>query len=673
MNHPDLATAPAVPVELDPDSPITPDVLATTLTALVDAHGSQQRERIERGLAQVAGRWTDEDGDAEAFGDFCREHYVADPEARRLLLERLETALYLVEGHLLEIRRGLRRWADLEMERAPAIDDVAATFDPAPGLSEQWYAQKLGFVALLNFARPSLETMLAEGEDWDEEGWVAARVAKHFGPRVPAEVERRTRELHHRAGRFVDGFHVPVGSMVDADGKRWFEPGRKLVAHWLIREQLKAGYAETGGLALQRALGWVMRRHIDGSIPRALMDGSSDAEWDPEANTLGGQPVAEAETVGAERYARWLDVFEAARARDAHYPEHPTAIARKFELQREIPETRVEELLVEMLESPVRAELSRALEARLGRPMEAHDVYFEDLLPAPPAAELDERVRKIYANAASMQRGLPQLLESLGWKAEDARYFGSRVRVEIARGPGHAMPAGQLETPVWLRTNSLDGQDGPLGWDGFDIAMHELGHNLEQLCSTHLVDRPALRGVPNNACTEAFAFLYQAQAPRVIGLDRGDAALDPFDAASLTNLLAACQIAGPGLLELQAWRWLYANPEADAEALRAQVIHLAGQLWDRFYAPHYGPDRYLLMAAYQHMVAYPLYLPDYALGHIVSHQIASHLRDRDLASETQRICSIGRVTPELWLRRAVGEGLSTEPLLRDAEAALGRL
>ena len=60
-------------------------------------------------------------------------------------------------------------------------------------------------------------------------------------------------------------------------------PGRKLVAHWLVREQIKAGYAEPGGLALQRALGWVMRRHIDGSIPRALMAGETEAAWDPEA------------------------------------------------------------------------------------------------------------------------------------------------------------------------------------------------------------------------------------------------------------------------------------------------------------------------------------------------------------------------------------------------------
>ena len=644
--------------------------LAGTLDLLVAEHGDAERSRLERGLAQVAARWTEADGDAAAFEAFCLENCVCEPEARARLLERLETALDLISGHLFEIHRGLRRWSDLMVARAPAIDDLAATFDPAPDLAEQWYAQKLGFVALLNFARPSLAEMLAEGPDWDDAAWAAARVAQRFGPRVPAEVGQRSRALRHRAGSFVDGFHVPVGSMVDAAGKRWFEPGRKLVAHWLIREQIKAGYAEPGGLALQRALGWVMRRHIDGSIPRALMEGASDAAWDPATNRLAGRAVAEADTVGLERYARWLDVFAAARAYDAHHPEHPTAIARKFELEREIPEAEVERLLVELLESPVRAELAGRIAVRLGRPLEAHDIYYEDLLPKPAAAELNARLAERYPDAASLERELPQLLRDLGWSAADADFFGSRVRVEIARGPGHAMPAGRPEMPVWLRTNSLDGE---LGWDGFDIAMHELGHNLEQLCSMHRVSRPALRGVPNNACTEAFAFLYQAQAPRAIGLERAQGGLDPFDAGAISALLATCQIAGPGLLELQAWRWLYANPEADAAALRQTVLRLAGELWDRYYARDYGPDRYHLLAAYQHMVAYPLYLPDYALGHIVSHQIASRLRSRDLAAETQRICAIGRVTPELWLRRAVGEGLSAAPLLRDAEVALGRL
>jgi hypothetical protein len=70
------------------------------------------------------------------------------------------------------------------------------------------------------------------------------------------------------------------------------------------------------------------------------------------------------------------------------------------------------------------------------------------------------------------------------------------------------------------------------------------------------------------------------------------------------------------------------------------------------------------------MIAHPLYLPDYTLGHMMSHQIRSYMRGKDLAGETKRITSLGSLTPDLWMRRAVGAPVSPEPLARDAAAGL---
>ena len=103
---------------------------------------------------------------------------------------------------------------------------------------------------------------------------------------------------------------------------------------------------------------------------------------------------------------------------------------------------------------------------------------------------------------------------------------------------------------------------------------------------------------------------------------------------------------------------------------RSAVIRIAGELWDRFYAEDFGEDPYHILAAYQHMVAHALYLPDYVIGHVQSQQISAHMRERDLAAETRRICSIGRLTPDLWTRTAVGSPISVEPMIKDVEAAL---
>merc|ERR1711923_510739 len=107
------------------------------------------------------------------------------------------------------------------------------------------------------------------------------------------------------------------------------------------------------------------------------MDGSNELDWDPGMNTLGGEKAED--LVGLERYDHWMMQVEVAKALDPHHPEHPTAIARKCELHREIPEKDVEKMLVDLLSSEVRKDLSRMMEKRLDRELEAHDVYFDDL------------------------------------------------------------------------------------------------------------------------------------------------------------------------------------------------------------------------------------------------------------------------------------------------------
>ena len=542
-----------------------------------------------------------------------------------------------------------------------------AMFDPCPDLSDQFYKQKVAFIAILNFDRPDLATMLSDGGDWSTNKWAEARAGRAFGPRIPAEVNDRARGLEHDADMFVSEFHVPVGCMVDINGKFWFEKERKLIAHWLIREEIKAGYSQDGGLEKQRALSWVMGRHIDGTIPQTVMDSTCKGAWNPAENTIDGDTATD--LVGPKRYEHLCTHLSIAQDYDAYYEEHPSAIARKFDLEREIPEETVEALMIELLEAPVRADIAKHMQSILGRPLEAFDIYMEDLAEQASAFELDEKVTAKFKDEIEFQSKLPEVLTGLGYSSEDAEFLGSRVNVEIARGAGHAMRPGIPEYHAWLRTNRLDDR---LGWDGFDTAMHELGHNLEQLISTHFVPRQLLRNVPNTACTEAFAFLYQNNAREVVGLPEDDEE-KAIALASVEGLLAACQIAGPSLVELYTWRWLYQNLDATPEELRDQMLSIAADVWSKFFQEHFGDDHYHILAAYQHMIGYPLYLPDYTIGHVISHQIKSHMRGKDLAEETKRICSIGRLTPDQWMKEAVGSGISAKQLVDDATIGMSKL
>jgi hypothetical protein len=658
-----------------PTAPTSFDSAAeAAISQLVTTHGVSERDRIAGGVKRVRERWTERDGTAADLERFLVSSFVAESD-RPLLLERLERGLEYVGGHLYEMRRHLRRWSDLrgtkDEARLQFVDDMLATFDPAPDLSEESYRQKLAFVTLLNCERPNLDEMLRDGPSWSIDRWAEARLAQHFGPRIPKEVNDRARAVSHRCHSWVSRFHVPVGSLRDERGDQPFEPGRKLLAHWLVREEIKAGYNDPDrerGLRKQRALSWVMARHIDGSIPQEIMDGSSDEPWDSRANTVAGKgPHA---TIGAIRYDHWMEQRDLAFVVDRHHPDHPTAIARKCELEREIPERDVERLLVSLLAAPVRRTLAAFLGKRLGRPLEPFDIYVDEFADARPAEEMNALVRTVAIDAKALERKLPEILRGLGFPADDAEFLGTRIQVEIAKGSGHAMRPQLPEYGAWLRTSALDSE---IGWDGFDTAMHELGHTLEQLVSTHFVPRPALRGVPNTACTEAFAFLFQSLGKRVLGAASAEDEARSFDVDTVQTLASACQIAGPALLELRVWNWIYRNPAASAEDLRREVLRTAESLWNDYYREDFGPDPYRILAAYQHMIAHPLYLPDYPIGHIISHQVRSHLRTRDLAAETRRICSIGSLTPDLWMRHAVGSGIDTTPLVNDAQKALERL
>ena len=61
-----------------------------------------------------------------------------------------------------------------------------------------------------------------------------------------------------------------------------------------------------------------------------------------------------------------------------------------------------------------------------------------------------------------------------------------------------------------------------MDYKGFNIAIHELGHNVEQVFSMSRIDHTLLEGVPNTGFTEAFAFLFQARDLELLGQSKAD-------------------------------------------------------------------------------------------------------------------------------------------------------
>ena len=77
------------------------------------------------------------------------------------------------------------------------------------------------------------------------------------------------------------------------------------------------------------------------------------------------------------------------------------------------------------------------------------------------------------------------------------------------------MGAVRREDKAHLRTRILA---GGMNYKGYNIAIHELGHNVEQSFSLNEIDHWTMNGVPNNAFTEALAFVFQARDLELLGL-----------------------------------------------------------------------------------------------------------------------------------------------------------
>jgi len=210
-----------------------------------------------------------------------------------------------------------------------------------------------------------------------------------------------------------------------------------------------------------------------------------------------------------------------------------------------------------------------------------------------------------------------------------------------------------------------------MDYKGYNIAVHEFGHNVEQTITMNDVDYYMLNGVPNTAFTEAVAFLFQKRDLELLGLKNPN----PEDAyyLALDNFWSSYEIMGVSLVDIQVWEWLYAHPDATPVQLKEAVVRIAKEVWNSYYADVLGGKDEMLLGIYSHMIDYPLYLPNYPMGHLIAFQIEQQVRGKNMADEIDRMFTQGRIIPQLWMKNGVGSPISIDPLLSATREALQAL
>lgn len=651
-------------------SNITEVTIADAINKIKLLHADCPPERIERGIRHTASIWWPTDGSPEDFIAFCENNFIADSAVLDQLFTKVSKHIETLYGHFNWMMLKLQEPVHLKFGDILPIDEMFSGYNPGAHLQNDLYANKIAFVIALNFPYYSLAEKEELGKNWTRAEWAKARIGDMFTSRVPSKLLQEYAKISSDADLYISQYNIFAGKLLDNDGNALFPEDMVLLSHWNLRDELKASYPlGEDGLKKQEMIYTVMKHIIAQSIPKQVIN-NKNLNWAPYTNTVTENGNAVNATPESDtRYRQIINNFKSLQAMDAYSPLN-TYIRRNFEGGMEIAQPQVEELFVRFLESDVLKEVGNLIAQRLGRELRPYDIWYDGFKARSNINEetLSEKTRKLYPNAEAFNNDLPNILIRLGFTPQRANEICDKISVDPARGSGHAWGAALRGMQSHLRTRI---PDNGMDYKGYNIAMHEFGHNVEQTISLYDVDNYMMSGVPNTAFTEALAFIFQKRDLELLGMKENDASADAF--RKLDLLWSGYEIMGVSLLDMRVWKWLYENPDANETQLKEQVIKLAKDIWNSYYAPVYGINDEPILAIYSHMISYPLYLSAYAYGNIIEFQLEEYLKDKNFAAEIDRIYRLGRLTPNQWMQEAVGSDMDIEPMLKAAKSALESL
>jgi len=623
---------------------------------------------LEKGVKHAASLWRAEDGTPEEFSEFVTANYISDPAKRRTVFLKVSSYFESLGGNMNEITLDLRKVLDEAAGEIDEIDRMFGNYSVGSHLQTDFYTNKIAFVIALNFPYFTLAEKEELGAGWSREEWAMARLGDQFVSRVPAELNQAASVAMGNAEMYIAEYNIHMGKLRTDDGQKLFPDDMVLLSHWNLRDEIKSNYADkVNGIVKQEMVYKVMERIISQEIPGKVIN-NPEYEWAPYSNKVikeGAEVNLDAEP--DTRYSHVINIFNAAKAVDPYNPGMNTAIIRSFSGGMEISQEDAEKLFDEYLSSPQLKVLASIIKERLGRDLRPYDIWYDGFKSRSSIPEdlLTSKTSALYPDPAAFRAGMPAMLTKLGWPAERANYIADKIVVDPARGSGHAWGAGMKGAVSHLRTRVSDkGMD----YKGYNIAVHEFGHNVEQTISLYDVDYYMLTGVPNTAFTEATAFLFQDRDLMLLGMKEDNPEKEKLQ--TLDAAWSLMEIMGVSMVEMKVWKWLYENPQATPAQLKEQVIRIASEVWNQYFAPVMGVSDSPLLAIYSHMINGPLYLQNYAYGQIIQFQIEDHLKGKDFSDEIDRMYSLGRLTPQQWMNEAVGVNISAQPILRALDEAL---
>lgn len=659
------------PVAQKSVTPVQAGISESTIADAVKGISGTNAEMIEKGVKHAASLWRESDGTAEDFVKFCSENYISEPAKKEAVFTRFAEYFESLNGHFNKLNLDLQENVQLMKGDVLPIDPLFAAYNPGAHLINDLYDNKIAFIVALNFPYYPTEEKNDLGANWTPTEWGYARLGDMFRSRVPAALVLQESKVTAECDAYIADYNIYMGNLLNDENEKLFPENMVLLSHWNLRDEIKANYANKElGLKKQALIYQVMQRIVDQSIPKVVIN-SGNQDWNPVTNEVFVSGTkTESEPENDARYQQILNTFHAYQAVDAYNPEMNTAIKRAFSVGMQIPQPEVQKLFNEFLSSPEIAGVAAIIKKRLGRELQPWDIWYDGFKARSfiPEEKLNAITEQKYPNAAALEADLGNILLKLGFTKEQAGFIASRVSVDPARGSGHAWGASMKSEKAHLRTRI---PASGMNYKGYNIAIHEFGHNVEQTISLNDVPNYMINGVPNTGFTEALAFVFQERD--LLLLNMKDTNPDKDYLKTLDIFWSMYEIMGVSMVDMKMWQWLYINPNSSAAELRDAVLQITKDVWNTYYAPVFGMQDQTILGVYSHMVNSPMYLPNYAFGDLIHFQLEEHFKTNEFAPEVMRIFALGQLTPNEWMKQAVGAPISNEAILKATNEAIEKL
>ncbi len=508
--------------------------------------------------------------------------------------------------------------------------------------------------------------------NWTRRQWAERRLSAYYAKRLPANISMEISRIGSASENYIANYNIWMHHVLDQKEQRLFPPKLRLLSHWNLRDEIRAQYANGDeGLERQKIIQRIMERIVDQTIPEAVIDNPA-LDWNPYTNKVSLSAESDAEItrqmstdISGEpepntRYVMLQKNFISQKRADPFWPTMPNFIKRRFDIGREIPETRINQIFEELLTSENFKSVGNIIKQRLVRGLEPFDIWYKGFRSRVKYSEreLDQIISKKYPNARAFEKDIPRILRDLGFPRNRVNEIAQLIVVDPARGSGDAWGAQMRGAKTHLRTRI-----GSAGMDykGYNIAIHELGHNVEQVISINNIDYTLLSGVPNTAFTEAMAFVFQARDLELLGFQQSDELSGAM--RTLNDFWATCEIAAVALVDNAIWHWMYDHPTATSSDIREATLRIARETWNRYFTPIFQVRDVTILGIYSHMISYPLYLTDYPLGHLIAYQIEEEMeKSGSIGPEFDRMARLGNLGPDLWMIQATGKKVGPEAL-----------